>query len=232
MARRGKRALKLLLIEDDMVLVKRLNKVLQDAGYALEHSNNGIDGQFLGEDEFDIIILDLGLPGRAGLDILRHWRNQGLMTPVLILTARDAWHEKVDGLKAGADDYLGKPFHTEELLARLEVLVRRKFGNADNLLTHCGVTLDVDKQAVTNANGNITELTAIEYRLLHYLMMNPERIISKTELSEHVYQEEQLKDTNVIEVYINRLRKYLGKSFIETRRRQGYTLKEERSCTP
>lgn len=232
MVKRGKRALKLLLIEDDITLVKRLKKVLQDAGYALEHANNGIDGQFSGEDDFDIIILDLGLPGKSGLDILRHWRNKGLKMPVLILTARDAWHEKVDGLKAGADDYLGKPFHTEELLARLEVLVRRKFGNADNLLTHCGVKLDIDKQTVTNIDGGVIELTAIEYRLLHYLMMNPNKVISKTELSERAYQEEQLKDTNVIEVYINRLRKYLGKSFIETRRGQGYRLKEKTSCTP
>ncbi|MCP4411223.1 MAG: response regulator transcription factor [Gammaproteobacteria bacterium] len=223
--------MKLLLIEDDIELVGLLTKVLQNAGYALEHASNGIDGQFLGEDDFDIVILDLGLPGKTGLEVLRHWRKNGLTMPVLILTARDAWHEKVDGLKAGADDYLGKPFHTEELLARLEVLIRRKFGNADNILVHCGVALDVDKQTLTNAEDKVFELTAIEYRLLHYLMLNPDKIISKTELSEHVYQEEQLKDTNVIEVYINRLRKYLGKSFIETRRGQGYRLKEKVSCT-
>ncbi len=226
MVKRGKGALKLLLIEDDVELVGRLTKVLQNAGYALEHADNGIDGQFLGEDDFDIVILDLGLPGKSGLEVLRYWRENGLTVPVLILTARDAWHEKVDGLKAGADDYLGKPFHTEELLARLEVLIRRKFGNADNQLIHCGVTLDVDKQTISNSERKVIELTAIEYRLLHYLMMNPDKIISKTELSERVYQEEQLKDTNVIEVYINRLRKYLGKSFIETRRGQGYKLRE------
>jgi len=225
--------LKLLLIEDDFELVERLTKVLRRSGYAIEHADNGIDGQFLGEDEgdLDVIILDLGLPGKSGLEVLRHWRKLGLTTPVLILTARDAWHEKVDGLKAGADDYLGKPFHTEELLARLEALVRRKFGNADNKLFHCGIKLDVDKQTVFNQAGEMFELTAIEYRLLHYLMMNPEKVISKTELSEHVYQEEQLKDTNVIEVYINRLRNYLGKSFIVTRRRQGYRLKEDKTCT-
>ena len=222
--------MKLLLVEDDIVLVDRLKEDLKKSGYAVEHSDNGIDGQYLGEDDFDVVILDLGLPGKAGLDVLRHWREHEISTPVLILTARDAWHEKVDGLKAGADDYLGKPFHTEELLARLEALVRRKFGSADNLLNHSGVTLDVDKQIVTNAAGERFELTSIEYRLLHYLMMNPDKIISKTELSEHVYEEEQLKDTNVIEVYINRLRKYLGKTFIETRRRQGYRLREKSPC--
>lgn len=222
--------MKLLLIEDDTELVGRLKKSLQVAGYAVEHADNGIDGQFLGEDDFDIVVLDLGLPGKSGLEVLCNWRKQGLTMPVLILTARDAWHEKVDGLKAGADDYLGKPFHTEELLARLEALVRRNFGNADNLLSHNGTTLNIEKQSVTRADGKIIELTAIEYRLLHYLMMNPEKIISKTELSEHVYEEEQLKDTNVIEVYINRLRNYLGKSFIETRRRQGYRLREKTSC--
>jgi len=126
--------LKLLLIEDDFDLVKNLKPVLTRAGYAVEHADNGIDGQFLGEENaFDVAILDLGLPGKSGLDILALWRHQGLVMPVLILTARDAWHEKVDGLKAGADDYLGKPFHREELLARLEALVRRKFGHADNI---------------------------------------------------------------------------------------------------
>jgi len=220
--------LKLLLVEDDLDLVKNLKPVLKKAGYAVEQVDNGIDGQFLGEEEsFDIIILDLGLPGKPGLEVLANWRQQGLTMPVLILTARDAWHEKVDGLKAGADDYLGKPFHTEELLARLEVLLRRKFGHADNQLKHAGISLDVRKQVVTNEKGELLALTGIEYKLLHYLMMNADKVISKTELSERVYEEEQLKDSNVIEVYINRLRQYLGKEFIETRRGQGYRLKDE-----
>ena len=220
--------MKLLLVEDDLDLVKNLKPVLKKAGYAVEQVDNGIDGQFLGEEEsFDIIILDLGLPGKPGLEVLANWRQQGLTMPVLILTARDAWHEKVDGLKAGADDYLGKPFHTEELLARLEVLLRRKFGHADNQLKHAGISLDVRKQVVTNEKGELLALTGIEYKLLHYLMMNADKVISKTELSERVYEEEQLKDSNVIEVYINRLRQYLGKEFIETRRGQGYRLKDE-----
>ena len=218
--------MKLLLIEDDITLVDNLKPALKAAGYAVEHADNGIDGQFQGEEgAFDIVILDLGLPGKSGLAVLAQWRNQGLAMPVLILTARDAWHERVDGLKAGADDYLGKPFHTEELIARLEALIRRKFGHADNQLSHEGVTLNVRTQAVTIPSGDVYELTGIEYRLLHYLMMNPDKIISKSELSERVYEEEQIKDSNVIEVYINRLRQRLGKTFIETRRGQGYRLR-------
>ncbi len=219
--------MRLLLVEDDLSLVNSLKPALKKAGYAIEHADNGIDAEFLGREEvFDAVILDLGLPGLPGLEVLKRWREQSVNMPVLILTARDAWHEKVDGLKAGADDYLSKPFHTEELLARLEALVRRKFGRADNHLSHAGVTLDVHKQAVTNALGKVIELTGIEYRILYYLMMNPDKVISKTELSEHVYEEEQLKDSNVIEVYINRLRQRLGKEFIETRRGQGYCLGE------
>lgn len=227
MAEGGDRRVRLLLVEDDLNLVDSLKPVLKKAGYAIEHADNGIDAEFLGKEEgFDVAILDLGLPGRPGLEVLTEWRRQGLKVPVLILTARDAWHEKVDGLKAGADDYLGKPFHTEELLARLEALVRRKFGHSDNRLSHAGVVLDVGKQSVVNTAGEVFDLTGIEYRILHYLMMNPDKVISKTELSEHVYEEEQLKDSNVIEVYINRLRQRLGKSFIETRRGQGYRLGE------
>lgn len=220
--------MKLLLIEDDKQLVKSLKPALKKAGYAVELADNGIDGQFLGEEEpFDAVVLDLGLPGKPGLEVLSSWREQGLTMPVLILTARDSWHERVDGLKAGADDYLGKPFYTEELLARLEALIRRKFGHADNQLKHCGVTLDTNRQTVMNQQGESHELTSIEFRLLHYLMMNVGRVISKTELSEHVYEEDQLKDSNVIEVYINHLRRYLGKEFIETRRGQGYCLQDK-----
>lgn len=219
--------MRLLLVEDDTDLVDSLKPALMGAGYAVEQVGNGIDGQFLGEEEdFDVVILDLGLPGKPGMEVLSHWRRKGLEMPVLILTARDAWHERVDGLKAGADDYLGKPFHTQELLARLEALVRRKFGHADNQLSHAGVTLNVETQTVVNADNDKYELTAIEFRLLHYLMMNPDKVISKTELSERIYEEEQLKDSNVIEVYINRLRQRLGKAFIETRRGQGYRLRE------
>ncbi len=219
--------MKLLLIEDDQNLSNSLKPILKNAGYAVDHAINGIDGQFTAEEEsFDIVILDLGLPGKSGLKVLEQWRKQELTMPVLILTGRDTWHERVDGLKMGADDYLGKPFHTEELLARLEALIRRKFGHADNQLTHNNVTLNTQTQTATNATGESFALTGIEYRLLRYLMMNIGKIISKTELSERIYEEDNIKDSNVIEVYINRLRQHFGKSFIETRRGQGYCLKE------
>ena len=155
----------------------------------------------------------------------RNGATEGMAVPVLILTARDAWHERVDGLKAGADDYLGKPFHGAELLARLEAILRRRAGRSDNTLKASGITLDIDCQQATGPDGQHHQLTGIEFRLLRYLMTNSSRILSKTELSEHVYEEEQLKDSNVIEVYINRLRQRFGHDFIETRRGQGYRLR-------
>jgi DNA-binding response OmpR family regulator len=215
-----------LLVEDDAELVADLHPILKRAGYTVEVAGNGIDAAFLGQEEdFDVVILDLGLPGKPGLEVLEEWRANGMAAPVLILTARDAWHERVDGLKAGADDYLGKPFHGAELLARLEAILRRRTGRPDNLLQAAGVTLDVDRQQATGPDGQPHRLTGIEFRLLRYLMANPERIVSKTELSEHVYEEEQIKDSNVIEVYINRLRRLFGRDFIETRRGQGYRLR-------
>ncbi len=217
--------MKLLLIEDDQQLTDALQPLLREAGYAVEVSHDGIDGEFLGNElQPDLIVLDLGLPGKNGLDVLRSWRSAGNRTPVLVLTARDAWHERVDGLKAGADDYLGKPFHSQELLARLEAIARRHGGQASNALSWRGVTLDTERQQATAADGRTIELTAIEFRLLRYLMQHPKDVHSKTRLSEHVYEEEQQKDSNVIEVYINRLRQYFGKDFIETRRGQGYQL--------
>jgi len=218
--------LRLLLVEDDAGLVADLRPVLKRAGYAVEVSDNGSDAAFLGgEEDFDAIILDLGLPGKPGLEVLREWRAAEVATPVLILTARDAWHERVEGLKAGADDYLGKPFHAAELLARLEAILRRGAGRPDNTLEAAGVKLDIDAQRATGPDGEVHPLTGVEFRLLRYLMTFPDRIHSKTELSEHVYEEEQLKDSNVIEVYINRLRQRFGRDFIETRRGQGYRLR-------
>ncbi len=217
--------MKLLLVEDDTTLVEHLRPLLKQAGYAVEVASNGIDGLFLGEQEnFDLVILDLGLPQKPGLEVLKQWRARQRQMPVLVLTARDAWHERVEGLKAGADDYLGKPFNSEELLARLEAILRRHKGHADNHLQWQHVQLDVDTQHAI-VNDQTIALTAIEFRLLRYMMLAPTRFHSKTELSEHVYEEEQLKDSNVIEVYINRLRQYFGKDFIETRRGQGYRLR-------
>ncbi len=215
--------MKLLLAEDDRQLVDYLRPRLKKSGYVTEWVDNGIDAEFLAlEEPFSGIILDLGLPQKSGLKVLKNWRAQGLKTPVLILTARDSWQERVDGLKAGADDYLGKPFYYEELAARLEAVLRRQFGRSDNKLEYCGIRLDLDAQTVTLSGGDETRLTAIEFRLLRYLMSNPDKIVSKTELSEQAYEEEHLRDSNVIEVYINRLRAILGKSTIQTYRGQGY----------
>ena len=217
--------MKLLLAEDDVELAEYLIRNLKISGYVLEWADNGIDAEFLAlEEVFDAIILDLGLPQKSGLEVLRSWRGQKLETPVLILTARDSWQERVDGLRAGADDYLGKPFKIEELLARLEAILRRRFGRADNSLRLDDIELDIDTRTVTMADGGSTRLTAIEFRLLRYLMLNPDKILSKTELSEHVYEEEQIKDSNVIEVYVNHLRSILGKDRITTHRGQGYRL--------
>ncbi|MBF0219847.1 MAG: response regulator transcription factor [Gammaproteobacteria bacterium] len=221
--------MKLLLIEDDAQLVKQLKPLLQQRGYAVEVADNGIDGHFLGNElKPDAVILDLGLPGKSGLDLLREWRAAGNRVPVLILTARDAWHERVDGLQAGADDYLGKPFHSEELLARLQALHRRRYGLQNNHLTWQGVALDTDSQTATTAAGTTVTLTAIEFRLLRLLLLKPQHIHSKTALSEQIYEDDQLKDSNIIEVYINRLRHLFGKEFIETRRGQGYTLRTDK----
>lgn len=217
--------MRLLLVEDDARLVARLRPELNKAGYAVECSDNGVDAEFLAlQEDFDGIILDLGLPQKSGLEVLKSWRDSQLDTPVLILTARDSWQERVDGLKAGADDYVGKPFHFEELLARLQAILRRRSGQADNHLVYHQLTLDLDRQLATDGQGREIQLTAIEFRLLRYLMTHPGKILSKTTLSEHIYEEDRLKDSNVIEVYINRLRHYFGKAFIETYRGQGYKL--------
>lgn len=224
--------MRVLLVEDDPLLVETLQPALKQAGYAVETASDGVDGQFLGEElELDAIILDLGLPGRPGLDVLRHWRSNGMTTPVLVLTARDGWQERVDGLKAGADDYLGKPFHTPELLARLEAITRRHFGQADNTLAVAGLTLDPDAQSVTDADGTAHELTRMEFRLLRYFMLHPGKVLSKTVLAEHAYEEERMRDSNVIEVYVNRLRQRFGKQLIETRRGEGYVLAGEAKAT-
>jgi DNA-binding response OmpR family regulator len=217
--------LKLLLAEDDTELVDYLARKLKSSGYVVERVDNGIDAEFLAlEEDFDGIILDLGLPQRSGLEVLQSWRRQNLDTPVLILTARDSWQERVDGLRAGADDYVGKPFQFEELLARLEAILRRRFGRADNRMQLDDLVLDIDARQVSTATAEGIPLTAIEFRLLRYLMLNQGKVLSKTELSEHVYEEDEIRDSNVIEVYINRLRAILGKGRITTHRGQGYCL--------
>ena len=213
----------LLLIEDDAALSQGIKTDLEQAGFVVDAVDNGIDGEFLGnEDVYDLVILDLGLPGRSGLEVLTRWRAAANKIPVLILTARDAWHERVDGFKAGADDYLGKPFHTEELLARVQALLRRSNGYSNGPLQVQGLTLDEDTQSVSCGNGQSWQLTRAEFRLLRYFMMNPGKIVSKSRLLDHLYELEAERTSNVLEAYITRLRRKLGREVITTRRGQGY----------
>jgi two-component system OmpR family response regulator len=215
--------MRLLLVEDDHDLARGLKDRLAQAGFAVDYADNGIDGAFLGGDTaYDCIILDLGLPGRPGLSVLRDWRAAAMHSPVLILTARDAWHERVDGLKAGADDYLGKPFHVEELLARIAALVRRAAGNSAATLSVGGVTLDEDRQRAVRPDGGEVELTGTEFRLLRYFMHNPDKVLSKERLMDHVYDQDAETGSNLIEVYVRRLREKLGRACVQTQRGQGY----------
>ena len=220
--------MRLLLAEDDHELVSTLRKDLQGAGYAVDIADNGIDAEYLGnENIYDIAVLDLGLPERNGIEILRNWRSKGNPLPVIVLTARNAWHERVDGFKAGADDYVGKPFHVEELLARITALLHRSSQQPGGKLSVGGLSLDETQQKVTTENGHSHALTGIEFRLLRYFLLNPGKVLSKSQLTEHVYDFDSDKDSNVIEVYIRRLRQLLGKDCIETRRGQGYVFRDE-----
>ncbi|MDD5460444.1 MAG: response regulator transcription factor [Methylococcales bacterium] len=220
--------MRLLLVEDNFELARSLKSDLEKAGFAVDVSHDGIEGEFLGdEDIYELAILDLGLPYRSGLDILRHWRARQNTLPVLILTARDAWYEKVDGFKAGADDYLGKPFHTEELLARINALLHRVHQHSGGKLQVGGLKLDEDRQQVITETGEVHELTGIEFKLLRCFLLHPGQVLSKATLTDHIYDFDSDKDSNVIEVYINHLRQKLGKRRIETRRGQGYVFKEQ-----
>jgi two-component system OmpR family response regulator len=217
--------MRLLLAEDDAALAANLRADLADAGFAVDHADNGIDAEFLGrETPYDAIVLDLGLPGRNGLEVLRNWRAAGIATPVIVLTARDAWHERVDGLKAGADDYLGKPFHLPELLARLQAIIRRHEGHTGELSAG-GLRLDEERQLALLPDGAEVALTGTEFRLLRYFMLHPGSVLSKTRLTEHVYDQDFDRDSNLIEVYVRRLREKLGAARIETRRGQGYVFR-------
>ncbi len=220
--------MRLLLAEDDADLVATLKKDLQKAGYAVDVADNGVDAEYLGnEGIYDIAVLDLGLPKRNGIEVLQHWRASNNHLPVIVLTARNAWHERVDGFKAGADDYLGKPFHVEELLARLMALLHRSSQRPGGTLNAAGITLDEESQTLLTATGENHKLTGIEFRLLRYFLLHPDTVVSKSRLTEHVYDLDSDKDSNVIEVYVRRLRQILGKDRIETRRGQGYVFRSE-----
>ena len=216
--------MRILLVEDEPTLRAQLRTGLVEAGYAVDEASNGQDALFLGDTEaFDVVILDLGLPVLDGLSVLKRWRESGRVMPVLILTARDNWHDKVAGIDAGADDYLSKPFHMEELLARLRALIRRASGLASPLL-QCGpLSLDTRSGRVT-VDGQTVTLTSHEYKVLAYLIHRPGSVVSRTELTEHIYAQDFDRDSNTIEVFVGRLRKKLPPALIETVRGLGYRL--------
>lgn len=220
--------MRVLVIEDNRELARQLSHTLHNALYAVDVALDGEEGQFLGETEpYDAVVLDLGLPKRDVLSVLEHWRDRGIDIPVLILTSRDTWREKVTGLRAGADDYLSKPFEFEEMLARLEAIMRRHTGHASPILRspEGRVRLDTSSARVS-LDGNLVELTALEYRLLEYLMQHADKTVSKTELTEHIYEQDFDRDSNVIEVLVNRLRKKFYPELIQTRRGLGYQLQD------
>lgn len=219
--------MRLLLIEDDPVLGPSLRKQLDLAGYATDLATDGLQGEAQGEIEpYDMIVLDLGLPKKPGLDVLQAWRSRGLATPVIVLTARGTWQERVQGLQAGADDYLPKPFQMEELLARIGAVIKRAAGSAPEPLTKQGLRLNEQTQTVTLPDGSEHALTGTEFRLLRVFMLHPGVILSKTRLTDHVYEYDADKDSNVMEVYVNRLRKIIGPAWIQTRKGQGYVFCE------
>lgn len=216
--------MRVLVVEDEPNLLRQLRSALEGAGYAVDTASDGEDGHYLGSTEsYDAVVLDLGLPELDGLTVLDRWRKAGLAMPVLVLTARDSWSDKVAGLDAGADDYLAKPFQTEELIARLRALIRRAAGQATSELTAGAVRLDSRSGRVT-LGGEPVKLTAQEFKLLSYLMHHKGKVVSRTELIEHIYDQDFDRDSNTIEVFITRIRKKLGPDLISTTRGLGYSL--------
>lgn len=216
--------MRILVVEDNPDLRRQLAEALSQSGYAVDLASDGEDGHFLGDTEpYDAVILDLGLPKMDGVSVLERWREDGRDFPVLILTARDRWSEKVAGFDAGADDYLTKPFITEELLARLRALLRRATGHSAAAL-ECGELRVDTRSARATVNGAPIKLTAHEYRVLSYLMHHQGRVVPRTELVEHIYDQDFDRDSNTIEVFIGRLRKKIGSDRIQTERGLGYRL--------
>lgn len=218
--------MRLLIIEDEPNLREQLQQFLQKQGYAVDATEDGESGFFMGrEHPFDMAIVDLGLPKLSGIEVIKKWRDINKTFPILILTARGKWEDKVEGLEAGADDYLVKPFHHEELLARTRALLRRSAGVSQPTIKFDTISINVSQQSVSVAETEL-ELTAYEYKVIEYLVMNPDKVISKTELTEHIYEQDFDRDSNVIEVFIGRLRKKLDPTGtlkpIETLRGRGY----------
>lgn len=224
--------MRLLLVEDDQILVDSLQKELLNHGFAVDHADNGVDAEFMGDEEpYDIVVLDQGLPQRSGMEVLANWRRKENRMPVIILTARDAWHERVDGFKAGADDYLGKPFHVEELIVRINALVRRSHDVSGGQLKVDDLKLDEERQQLILASGEVFDLTGTEFRLLRYFMLHPDQVLSKTRLTEHIYEQNFDRDSNLIEVYVRRLRDKIGSKRIHTKRGQGYVFLAENKAS-
>ncbi len=214
-----------LIVEDDPVLSEQLRAALTEAGFVTDHASEGTEGEFLGATEtYDVAILDLGLPGMSGLEVLTRWRDQGIAMPVLILTARGDWTDKVAGFRAGADDYAVKPFRLDEVVLRAQTLVRRAAGHSRSVISAGPLTLDSQLGVITR-NGIAVKLTPFEARILSYLILHQNRVISRSELSEHLYEADTDRDFKSIEVVIGRLRKKLGDGLIETRRGEGYVLR-------
>jgi two-component system, OmpR family, response regulator len=218
--------MRVLIVEDEPNLGRQLRSTLEGAGYAVDLATDGEDGHYLGSTEsYDAVILDLGLPEIDGLTVLDRWRKEARKMPVLVLTARDSWSDKVAGLDAGADDYLAKPFYTEELLARLRALLRRAAGFATADIEIGPLRIDPRASRVT-LDGNPVKLTSLEYRLLAYLAHHRGKVVSRTELVEHLYDQDFDRDSNTIEVFVGRLRKKLDAGLIQTVRGLGYSLED------
>ena len=216
--------MRILVAEDEPTLARELAIALSEAGYAVDRAPDGSRADFLGQTEqYDAVILDLGLPKMDGLTVLRRWRESGVNVPVLVLTARGSWHERVQGIDGGADDYVAKPFRMEEVLARLRALLRRAGGQASPAITIGGVTLD-PRGAKVARDGAPVRVTAHEFRVLSYLMHHRGRVVSQAELAEHIYPQDADRDSNTVEVFIARLRRKLGAAFIETVRGLGYRI--------
>jgi two-component system OmpR family response regulator len=217
--------MRVLVVEDEALLARQLTAALRRAGYAVDHAADGERADLLGHDErYDAVVLDLGLPKVDGLTLLRRWREAGQAMPVIVLTARGSWHEKVQGIDGGADDYMAKPFRMEELLARLRALIRRSSGLSNPELRCGSLALDPRSGKVT-LEGTEVKLTGHEFRVLSYLMHHCQRVVSQSELTEHIYSQDFDRDSNTVEVFIARLRRKLGPAFIETVRSLGYRMK-------
>lgn len=220
--------MRILLVEDDLQIASNIKDALELAGFVVCHEKDGEEGWYMGESEaFDAIILDLGLPVLDGLTILKRWRKANIATPVLILTARGNWDERVEGIDAGADDYLSKPYQTEELVARIRALIRRSSGNINPIITVADITLDTRLMRVSRNNQPIN-LTPQEYKLTAYLMHHNNKVVGQMELTEHLYSQDFERDSNSIEVLVGRVRRKLGTNSIQTRRGFGYIISDEK----